>query len=153
MYIRKLAAVLAASALLAVGGLAHGQGVQAPASALPDIASIVQQYGPAVVNIATAGTRKADADEAAGQGRFGLAVRPLTPQEREAAKVSGGLVVEGVNGPAARAGVAPGDIVLQAGGKPVHSVEDLREATRSPRTVALLVPRGDQRLFVPLQTG
>jgi len=99
------------------------------------------------------GARKADADEAAGQGSFGLAVRPLTPQEREAAKVSGGLVVEGVNGPAARAGVAPGDIVLQAGGKPVHSVEDLREATRSSKTVALLVQRGDQRLFVPLQTG
>ena len=97
--------------------------------------------------------RKADADEAAGQGRFGLAVRPLTPQEREAARVSGGLVVEGVNGPAARAGVAPGDIVLQAGGKPVHSVEDLREATRSSKTVALLVQRGDQRLFVPLQAG
>ncbi|MEX2197905.1 MAG: Do family serine endopeptidase, partial [Burkholderiales bacterium] len=84
--------------------------------------------------------RKADAHEAAGQGgRFGLAVRPLTPQEREAAKVSGGLVVEGVNGPAARAGVAPGDIVLQAGGKPVHSVKDLREATRSSKIVALLV--------------
>jgi serine protease Do len=97
--------------------------------------------------------RKADADEAAGQGRFGLAVRPLTPQEREAAKVSGGLVVEAVNGPAARAGVAPGDIVLQAGGMPVHSVADLREATRSSKTVALLVQRGDQRLFVPLQAG
>jgi serine protease Do len=97
--------------------------------------------------------QKADADEAADQGKFGLAVRPLTPQEREAAKVAGGLVVEGVNGPAARAGVAPGDIVLQAGGKPVHSVEDLREATRSSKTVALLVQRGNQRLFVPLQTG
>jgi serine protease Do len=97
--------------------------------------------------------RKADADDAAGQGRLGLAVRPLTPQEREVAKVSGGLVVEGVNGPAARAGVVPGDIVLQAGGKSVHSVEDLREATRSSKTVALLVQRGDQRLFVPLQAG
>jgi serine protease Do len=97
--------------------------------------------------------RKADADEAAGQGKLGLAVRPLTPQEREAAKVSGGLLVERVNGPAARAGVAPGDIVLQAGGKLVHSVADLREATRSSKTVALLVQRGDQRLFVPLQTG
>jgi serine protease Do len=69
------------------------------------------------------------------------------------AKVSGGLVVEGVNGPAARAGVVPGDIVLQAGGKPVHSADDLREATRSSKTVALLVQRGDQRLFVPLQAG
>jgi serine protease Do len=61
--------------------------------------------------------------------------------------------VQGVNGPAARAGVAPGDIVLQAGGRPVKSVEDLRAATRSGKTIALLVQRGAQRLFVPLQAG
>ncbi len=98
-------------------------------------------------------TRRAAADEAAGQGRLGLAVRPLSPQEQEAANVSGGLLVQGVNGAAARAGVAPGDIVLQAGGKPVKSVEDLRAATRSGKTVALLVQRGERRLFVPLQIG
>ncbi|MGH8721146.1 MAG: PDZ domain-containing protein, partial [Burkholderiales bacterium] len=90
---------------------------------------------------------------AAGQGRLGLAVRPLSPQEQEAANVSGGLLVQGVNGAAARAGVVPGDIVLQAGGKPVKSVEDLRAATRSGKTVALLVQRGERRLFVPLQVG
>jgi serine protease Do len=100
------------------------------------------------------GQQRAAADEAAGKGRLGLAVRPLTPQEREAANVAaGGLLVEGVNGAAARAGVAPGDIVLQAGGKPVNSVEDLRAATRRDKTVALLVQRGGQRLFVPIQAG
>ena len=98
-------------------------------------------------------SQRAAADEAAGQGRFGLAVRPLSPQEQEAAHVSGGLLVQGVNGAAARAGVAPGDIVLQAGGKPVKSVEDLRAATRSAKTIALLVQRGERRLFVPLQVG
>jgi serine protease Do len=96
--------------------------------------------------------RAAD-DESADKGRLGLAVRPLSPQEQEAANVSGGLLVQGVNGPAARAGVAPGDIVLQAGGRPVKSVEDLRAATRSGKTIALLVQRGAQRLFVPLQAG
>ena len=98
-------------------------------------------------------TRQAAADEEAGKGRLGLAVRPLSPQEQEAADVSGGLLVQGVNGPAARAGVRPGDIVLQAGGKPVKSVEDLRAAARSAKTIALLVQRGEQRLFVPLQVG
>lgn len=95
----------------------------------------------------------AEANDAAGQGKLGLAVRPLTPQESEAAHVAGGLLVQSVNGAAARAGVAPGDIVLQAGGKSVKSVKDLRDATRSGKTVALLVQRGDRRLFVPLQTG
>ncbi|MEO8719349.1 MAG: Do family serine endopeptidase [Burkholderiales bacterium] len=100
-----------------------------------------------------AAAKSAGADETAGQGRLGLAVRPLSPQEREAANVPGGLLVEEVNGPAARAGVAPGDIVLQAGGKPVRSVADLRAAARSGKTVALLVQRGARRLFVPLQMG
>jgi serine protease Do len=99
-------------------------------------------------------TQSAAADASAEQGRLGLAVRPLSPQEREAANVpGGGLVVEGVTGAAARAGVEPGDIVLQAGGKPVKSVADLRAAARSGKTVALLVQRGEQRLFVPLQAG
>jgi serine protease Do len=98
-------------------------------------------------------SQRAQADEAASQGKLGLAVRPLSPEERKATGVPGGLVVEGVNGAAARAGIQPGDIVLQAGGKPVRSVEDLRAATRSGKTVALLLQRGDRRLFVPVQTG
>lgn len=95
----------------------------------------------------------AAADESAGEDRLGLAVRPLTPQESKAAHVTGGLLVQGVNGAAARAGMAAGDIVLQAGGKRVSSVEDLRAATQSAKVIALLVQRGEQRLFVPLQAG
>jgi serine protease Do len=97
--------------------------------------------------------KQASAGSAEEHAQLGLAVRPLTPEERKEADVPGGLVVEGVNGPAAQAGVQPGDIVLQAGGKPVKSVEDLRAAAKSGKTVALLVQRGDRRLFVPLQAG
>jgi serine protease Do len=97
--------------------------------------------------------KQASAGSAEEHAQLGLAVRPLTPEERKQADVPGGLVVEGVNGPAAQAGVEPGDIVLQAGGKPVRSVEDLRAAAKSGKTVALLVQRGDRRLFVPLQAG
>jgi serine protease Do len=90
---------------------------------------------------------------AQGGGRLGLAVRPLTPEERRQAKVDGGLLVQDVNGAAARAGMQPGDIVLLADGKPVKSVEELRAATGSRGSVALLVRRGDARLFVPLKAG
>ncbi|MGH8687598.1 MAG: DegQ family serine endoprotease [Burkholderiales bacterium] len=100
------------------------------------------------------GTQSASSDHGNGNARFGLAVRPLTPEERSQANVAtGGLLVESVNGAAARAGIAPGDIVLQAGGKPVKSVNDLRRAAKSGKTVALLVQRGETRLFVPLQAG
>jgi serine protease Do len=98
--------------------------------------------------------KSAQADETApGSGRVGLAVRALTADERKEANVQGGLLVEEVGGPAARAGVQPGDIVLMAGGKPVKSVDDLRAATSANGTVALLVQRGEARVFVPLKLG
>ncbi len=93
------------------------------------------------------------AAEGQGKGRVGLSVRPLTPEERKEANVAGGLLVEDVGGPAARAGMQPGDIVLMAGGRPVRSVDDLRAATAANGNVALLVQRGDARVFVPLKLG
>jgi serine protease Do len=99
-------------------------------------------------------TQQQASSDSGSHGKLGLAVRPLSPEERQQANIaSGGLLVEGVNGAAARAGVEPGDIVLQAGGRPVKSVADLRAATKSGKTVALLVQRGERRLFVPLQAG
>ena len=88
-------------------------------------------------------------------GRLGLAVRPLTRDERqEAGLSSGGLVVEQASGPAADAGIQPGDVVLSADGAPVDSVEQLRNAVRNRKdTVALLIQRGDQRIFIPVLLG
>jgi serine protease Do len=108
---------------------------------------------------ATLGTAKDDENKTASaagpeKDHLGLAVRPLTPEERKEAKVPGGLLVEGVNGPAARAGMQPGDIVLMADGKPVKSADELRSAVAARGgKVALLVQRGDTRDFVPLKTG
>jgi serine protease Do len=108
---------------------------------------------------ATLGAAKDDTvKSASAQGpdkdRLGLAVRPLTPEERKEAKVAGGLLVEDVNGAAARAGMQPGDIVLMADGKQMKNVEDLRAATGSHGgNIALLVQRGDARIFVPVKAG
>ena len=98
-------------------------------------------------------TNRSAAAEGPSKDRLGLAVRPLTPGESKEANVAGGLLVEDVNGVAARAGMQPGDIVLMADGKPVKSVADLRAAVGSRGNVALLVQRGDARVFVPLKTG
>jgi serine protease Do len=88
------------------------------------------------------------------QARLGLAVRPLTPEERSEAKVSGGLLVEGVQGAAERAGVQPGDIILSVNGTPVSSAAKLRAlSAHSRKSLALLVQRGDARIFVPVKTG
>jgi len=90
----------------------------------------------------------------AEHGRLGLAVRPLTPEERQQGGVPGGLVVEDVSGPAARAGVAAGDVVLALNGTPVTTVDQLKGAlAKAGKHVALLVQRGEERMFVPVEIG
>jgi serine protease Do len=87
-------------------------------------------------------------------GKLGLAVRPLTVDEQRQGNVKGGLVVERSSGPAAEAGIQPGDVVLAANGAPVGSADELRGAVeKSKGHVALLIQRGDTRLFVPVRVG
>jgi serine protease Do len=95
-----------------------------------------------------------NANSQAEKGRLGLAVRPLDPDERQQAGVENGLLVEGVAGAAARAGIQPGDVILQVNGTPIRSVEQLRELTRtSGKHVAVLVQREDARVFVSVDLG
>ena len=87
-------------------------------------------------------------------GELGLRMRPLTREERAQARVDGGLVIEGVAGPTARAGVQPGDVLLAINGVQVASVEQVRAVLdKKPRSVALLIDRGGERLFVPVELG
>jgi serine protease Do len=100
------------------------------------------------------GEQVASADGDDGQGRLGLALRPLQPRERSQAGLEGGLVVEDVDGPAAMAGVQPGDLLLAVNGTPVRSVAQVREVvSKSAKSVALLVQRGDDKIFVPVRIG
>ncbi len=92
------------------------------------------------------------ADSKADGGKLGLAVRPLTADEKREADVASGLLVEDVNGPAARAGLQPGDVILSLNGKPVNSVEELRSLAKG-KTVALLVQREGARRFVAVPLG
>jgi serine protease Do len=99
----------------------------------------------------TAATAGADASP---QTRLGLALRPLNPDERQQAGVSGGLVVEEAQGRAAEAGIQPGDVVLSVDGTPVQSVAQLRKMVQEhDKQVALLIQRGNSRLFVPVTLG
>ena len=87
-------------------------------------------------------------------GKLGLAVRPLTEQEQQQGNVKGGLVVERASGPAAEAGIQAGDVVLAANGATINSADDLRGAVeKSKGHIALLIQRGDSRLFVPVRVG
>ncbi|HEY7642437.1 MAG TPA: DegQ family serine endoprotease [Steroidobacteraceae bacterium] len=86
--------------------------------------------------------------------RLGIAVRPLTPDEKKQVETEGNLVVEQVSGAAALAGVQPGDIILGVNGKPIASVQQLRGAVKQKQsTVALLIERGNAQLFIPIRVG
>jgi serine protease Do len=99
------------------------------------------------------GTPVAQADNASG-AQLGLALRPLTREERQLAKVDQGLLVENAGGAAARAGIEPGDVLLSVNGKPVQSVEQVRSVLQGkPKSVALLVQRDGEKIFVPVNLG
>jgi serine protease Do len=84
--------------------------------------------------------------------RLGLTVRALTPDEKRQAQTQGNLLVEQAAGPAASAGVEPGDIILGVDGRAVRSPEELEKAaTAAGKTIALLVQRQDSQVFLPLQ--
>jgi serine protease Do len=108
------------------------------------------------VGAAPGAEEQASAEEPGGsaRGRLGLTVRPLTPDERSQLEIEGGVLVEGVSGPAARAGLRRGDVVLSANGAPTSSPEQLRNAVKDAKDgVTLLVQRGDDRVFVPIELG
>jgi serine protease Do len=88
------------------------------------------------------------------QSKLGLALRPLTKDEREQVGIDkGGLVVEGSQGRAAAAGIQQGDVLIGANGTALESVAQLRKLAKDKKQIALLVQRGDNRIFVPLTLG
>ena len=99
-----------------------------------------------------ANNRPATDESAAKPDKLGLSVRPLGAEERKNAETEGYLLVEDVDGAAAKAGVRPGDVILGVNGKVVKSVAELRSATdNASRTVAILVERDGNQVFVPIR--
>lgn len=101
----------------------------------------------------------AEAGEAsAAKARLGVAVRPLTPEDRDelglAPEISGVLVVSVEEGsPAAEKGIRPGDVIVSVDGRDVASAEDVRTAIAAAadagkKAVLLRVVRENQPRFV-----
>jgi len=118
----------------------------------------VMRNGKAITVSATIGSaaaaRVAQNTESAPEAQLGMTLRPLTHDERDQAGVAGGLVVEDASGRAAEAGIQQGDVVLSVDGTPVQSVTQLRNLVHEHgKQVALLIQRGDTRIFVPVALG
>lgn len=88
------------------------------------------------------------------QSRLGIAVRPLAKEEQQQANVNGGLLVENASGPAAKAGIQPGDIIVSANGTAISNVQQLQGVlSKAGKNIALLVQRDNERIFIPVDIG
>jgi serine protease Do len=96
--------------------------------------------------------RDATARGASAAGPLGLHVRPLRPGEQRAIGATAGLLVEAVSGASQVAGMQAGDVLLAINGRPVASVDEARsEVARAQSSVALLVQRGSDKVFVAIR--
>ncbi|MES2077358.1 MAG: Do family serine endopeptidase [Pseudomonadota bacterium] len=107
--------------------------------------------------LANAADRQAQAERpetAGGKLKLGLSLRQLDPLERRQSGLANGLLIEDAGGAAAYAGVQPGDVLLSVNGRSVNSVEQVREVVaKSDKSVALLIQRGDEKIFIPVRLG
>jgi len=96
----------------------------------------------------------AESPQDSAKGRLGVAVRALTPAEQKQVELNGGVVVENVGGAAARAGIQRGDIIVSVNGETVKAPEQLRGlVAKAGKRIAVLVERGDARIFIPVELG
>jgi serine protease Do len=89
---------------------------------------------------------------------FGMEIDSITPdiaQELQLPRGKGGAVISRIerNSPAANAGLAPNDVILEVNRQPVTSVSQVTRALQgvtSGQTVFLLVWRNGSEVFVPM---
>jgi len=90
-------------------------------------------------------------------GLLGMQVRDLSQAQLKQIGVTQGVLIEKVaEGPAYRAGLRAGDVLVQVQGKNVHTIAELREKlSQLPRQkpVPLLVRRGAASMFLALRVS
>ena len=86
--------------------------------------------------------------------KLGLSLRPLDPNERRDSGIANGLLIEDAGGAAQSAGVQPGDVLLSVNGYAVSNVDQVRQVVdKSGKSVALLIQRGGDTIFIPVRLG
>jgi serine protease Do len=93
------------------------------------------------------------APESKKSNRAGLVVSALTREQKSVLKIDSGVLVEEVNGPAGRAGIENGDVIVAVNNQEVNSVEELDRLVNDParKSAALLVKRGEDAHYVSVR--
>jgi serine protease Do len=95
-------------------------------------------------------------DQPSEGGKLGIAVEPLTPETAKELGLRGsvsGLLVRDVDpsGPAAEAGIRPGDVIQEANRQQTRSSADLQRALAKGGQVVLLVNRQGRTSYVTVR--
>ncbi|MEQ1602438.1 MAG: DegQ family serine endoprotease [Methylophilaceae bacterium] len=88
--------------------------------------------------------------------RIGLTLQELTAQQKRSLNGKNGLLVLDAQGSAAQAGIRRGDVILGLNNNAVQNLEQFDKqvaAIASGKTIALLVLRGENTLYVPVKVG
>jgi serine protease Do len=103
--------------------------------------------------------KKAEAPAAAAKlaaSALGLNVADLTAEQKRELKQAGGVLVESVDGPAARAGLRAGDVILSVANVQIGGVKDfdtvLAKLDKS-KPVSVLVRRGEWAQYAVIRPG
>lgn len=86
--------------------------------------------------------------------KIGLVLGDLNEAQRKALGVNHGVQVQQAQGVAARAGIQPGDVILALSNTPVKTVAQFNQLliqAAGSRSLALLVKRGNDTVYVPLR--
>nr|WP_082674018.1 DegQ family serine endoprotease [Thiohalocapsa sp. ML1] len=94
--------------------------------------------------------------EQAAADRLGLVVEDLSADEQERLGLPGGAVIVASveDGPAQRGGIRAGDVIVTFDNEPVPDTKRFRQlldAVQAGESVAVLVQRGDGRMFYPIR--
>jgi serine protease Do len=105
-----------------------------------------------------AARNKQSGPDRGGGGQLGISVQPLTPED--AARLglpqnTKGVLVQAIDpaGPAADAGIQPGDVIVEANRQSVRTPDELRSALRKSGSnpALLLINRGGQTIYVTVR--
>lgn len=85
--------------------------------------------------------------------RAGLVVSELSREQKGILKISNGVLVEDVTGPAARAGIQTGDVIVAVNNQEVNNAEEFDRLINDParKSAALLVKRGEDAHYVSVR--
>ena len=98
--------------------------------------------------------KKDDSAPAKDANRLGLVVKDLAVKDKAELKLTQGVIVEDVDGPAERAGLQAGDAILAVNTTEIKNVAQFNELVAkmdSKKSVALLVQRGKETRYVTLR--